>query len=240
MFASNSQVGRTRVNKIREGNKRPPKGREINKGDGFIQLKKRSSNPVKKNSSKKVGNVKQYSVTGFQKLLELQDFLIKEGMSFSEYQNYTQEKINNDKYYYVNLNDKQNAELLQRYRRLCQKKNDRNNAMEEKHNKSKEFRKQHRSKVSDAVREKKREKIDELFKEINRSTSIGVIRNTSILSSDPDRWIETKKLLFLGGRYLETQDKNWCKVYLKIESPVRAHLFDLHNGCDLSRFIEDS
>ena len=46
-------------------------------------------------------------------------------------------------------------ELLQRYRRLCQKKNDKNNAIEEKHNKSKEFRKQRRSKISDAVRERR-------------------------------------------------------------------------------------
>ena len=240
MFASDSQVGKTRVNKIREGNKRPPKGRELNKDDGLVQFKKRSSIPVRKNSYKKVGNVKQHSVTGFQKLLELQDFFIKEGMSFSEYQTYTQEKINNDKYYYVNLNDKQNSELLQRYRRLCQKKNDKNNAIEEKHNKSKEFRKQHRSKVSDAVREKKREKIDELFKEINRSSSIGVTRSTSILSSDPENWNETKKLLFLGGRYLESHDKKWVDVYNTLESPVRAHLFDLHSNSDLSRFVEDS
>ena len=35
-------------------------------------------------------------------------------------------------------------------------KNDKNNAIEEKHNKSKEFRKQRRSKVSDAVREKEK------------------------------------------------------------------------------------
>jgi len=160
-------------------------------------------------------------------------------MSFSEYQNYTQEKINNNKYYYVNLTDKQNSELLQRYRRLCQKKNDKNKLIEERHNQFKQYRKQHRSKVSEAVREKKRERIEELFKEINRSTSIGVIRNTSILSSDPDRWIETKKLLFLGGRYLETQDKGWCKVYSKIVSPVRGYLFDIYNNIELSKFVEN-
>ena len=240
MFATNSQVGRTRVNKIREGKKRPPKGRELNRDDGLEHVKKRSGISIPKNNYKKVGNVKKHSVTGFQKLLELQDRFMKEGMSFSEYQNYTQEKINNNKYYYVNLTDKQNSELLQRYRRLCQKKNDKNKLIEERHNQFKQYRKQHRSKVSEAVREKKRERIEELFKEINRSTSIGVIRNTSILSSDPDRWIETKKLLFLGGRYLETQDKNWCKFYLKIESPVRAHLFDLHSNGELSRFVEKS
>ena len=35
-----AQVGKTRVNKIREGNKRPPKGRELNKDDGLVQFKK--------------------------------------------------------------------------------------------------------------------------------------------------------------------------------------------------------
>lgn len=240
MFASDSQVGKTGVNKIREGKKIPPKGRELNKSNGLEQLKEKSDIPVKKNNCRKVGNVKQNSVTGFQKLLELQDIFLKEGMSFNEYQNYTQEKINNDHFYYVNLNDKQNAELLQRYSRLCQKKNDKNNAIEERHNTSKEFRKQHRSKVSDAVREKKREKIDELFKEINHSSSIGLTRSTSSLSSDPENWDETKKLLFLGGRYLESHDKNWVDIYNKLESPVRAHLFNLHSNDDLSRFLEDS
>jgi len=239
MFASDSQVGKTRVNKVSEGKKRPPKGRELNKCDGLEKLKKRSSIPVKKNNYRKVGNVKQHSVTGFQKLLELQDIFLKEEMSFNEYQNYTQEKINNDHFYYVNLSDKQTSELLQRYTRLCQKKNDKNNAIEERHNTSKEFRKQHRSKISDAVREKKREKIDELFKEINRSSSIGVTINTSSLSSDPENWNETKKLLFLGGLYLESYDKKWIDIYNKLESPVRAHLFDLHSNNDLSRFVEN-
>ena len=52
-----AQVGKTRVNKVREGNKRPQEGRELNKDDGILYNLK-VSKYVRKNSYKKVGNVK--------------------------------------------------------------------------------------------------------------------------------------------------------------------------------------
>ena len=58
---------------------------------------------------------------------------------------------------------------------------------------------------------------------------------------DPEKWAITKKHVFLGGRYLEKQDReSWVKVYKKIESPVKAHLFDLHSDQALNQFVYES
>ena len=59
MFSSHSQVGKTRVNKVKEGKKRPPKSRELHKKDGLVQYKPRSSVVVKTPEYKVIGQLKE-------------------------------------------------------------------------------------------------------------------------------------------------------------------------------------
>ena len=65
MFASHSQVGRTRVNKIREGKKNPPRSRELNKNDHFEHIKPRSNISIPKKQSKVIGQLPKNNITGF-------------------------------------------------------------------------------------------------------------------------------------------------------------------------------
>ena len=76
MFCSNAQMGRTRVNKVREGLKT-----------------KKTHVQYKKNN-----------VTGLDKLFLLQNDLFKEGLDLNEYVDYLTDKIEKKKYYYNGLN----------------------------------------------------------------------------------------------------------------------------------------
>ena len=78
---------------------------------------------------------------------------------------------------------------------------------------------------------------DKSLKLMKSSNSIGVLRNTELLSDDPGRWKDTKKSLFSGGRYIETQDKKWNKVYSVIVSPLSCHLFNLHSYDEMNRYV---
>ena len=73
---SDSQVGKTRVNKVREG------------------LKTKKTHVQYKKNNK----------TGLDKLFLLQNDLLKEGLDMDEYVDYLTDKIDNKKYYYVGLN----------------------------------------------------------------------------------------------------------------------------------------
>lgn len=224
MFSTHAQVGRTRVNKVREGKKRPPKSRELNKKDGLVHYKPRSNIPVPTPEYKVIGQLKQNKVTDLQKLYELQDRLLKEGYSYSEYENYVQEKVNNDKYYYKNLSDEKLALLNKRYRRLTQKDTGKFNEIEDERSFKRGQRKLYRAKRKELVDESKRNLINSLFKALSDSKVSGVSKNHDLLSDDPEKWSQTKRCLFLGGRYLESGDKNWANIYNTLNSPERMRV----------------
>lgn len=209
MFCSNAQMGRTRVNKVREGLKT-----------------KKTHVQYKKNN-----------VTGLDKLFLLQNELFKEGLDLNEYVDYLIDKIEKKKYYYNGLNSGNIEKLKERYEKLIEKENLRYNKIGDEKVLNRKRRKQFREKKGKLVYEKKKELIGELFKHMKSSNSIGVLRNTELLSDDPDRWKDTKKSLFSGGRYIETQDKKWNTVYSAIVSPLSCHLFNLHSYDEMNRYV---
>ena len=95
MFCSNAQMGRTRVNKVREGLKT-----------------KKTHVQYKKNN-----------VTGLDKLFLLQNDLFKEGLDLNEYVDYLTDKIEKKKYYYNGLNSENIEKLKERYEKLIEKEN---------------------------------------------------------------------------------------------------------------------
>lgn len=218
MHSSHKQVGRSRVNKVREGKNLPPKSRELNKKDGLVHYRPRSSVIVETNSYKILGQIKKLEVTGIQKLYELQEVLLSDGMTRGEYEDYIQDKINTDKYYYKNLSEENVVELKNRYKRLVQKKNNKYNEIRDKNLFNRKQRKLYREKRRALVNELKRELINSLFKSLGDSKVNGVSRSTSLLSDDPDKWNDTKLCLFLGGRYIESSDKGWTSIYRKLSS----------------------
>lgn len=224
MFSSHSQVGKTRVNKVKEGKKRPPKSRELHKKDGLVQYKPRSSVVVKTPDYKVIGQLKEKNVTDLQKLYELQDRLLQEGYTYSEYENYVQEKINADKYYYKNLSDEKLALLNKRYRRITQKDTANFNEREDDRSFKRRQRKLYRAKRKELVDESKRNLINSLFKALSDSKVSGVSRNHDLLSDDPEKWNQTKLCLFLGGRYLESGDKDWANIYNTLNSSERMRV----------------
>jgi hypothetical protein len=237
MFASNSQVGRTRVNKIREGKKRPPKSRELNVDDHLVHIKPRSSIEIPKNKYKVIGQLPKKNVTGVDKLMQLQQKLVNEGYSVGDYKDYIQEKINNDKYYYKTLSDEDISKLHKRYRLLVQKRDNQYNKLGDEKRMNRKQRKLYREKRKNLVDERKRELINKLFVEINRSNAGGITHNCNLLKDDPDNWNNTKMFLFIGGKYIESYDKAWIDIYSKIVSPNTSNIFDMNDQDDMYKYI---
>ena len=237
MYQNNSQVGRTRVNKIREGKKNPPGPKELYKKDGLQHIRPRSSISNEIPQYKVIGQIKEKNVTAMDKLYVLQNDLLKEGLSLEEYKDYVQNKINKDKYYYKNLTVKDIASLNQRYRRLLQKEESKYTSIGEIKRFNRRQRSLYRQKRKVVMDAKKTELIEELYSCMKRSKSIGNLKGTDILSTNPDNWSRTKKLLFSGGRYLESQDSEWSPVYQKLNSMTSAHLFDLHSNTELPKYV---
>ena len=194
-----------------------------------------------KNDSKKTKKThvqqKQVNVTAMDKLYGLQEQFLKDGMNTLEYKNYVQEKVNNNKYYYRKLSEEDVSNLQQRYRRLVQEKDNKVNERVEQNKRNKRQKDLFRSRKKKHVDKQKSETIQQLFKVMAGSKAQGINRRAVELSNDTERWKETKKLLFTGGRYLEKADKDWREVYQKIVSPVTAHLFDKHSHVTLNEYI---
>ena len=209
MYSSHKQVGKTRVNKVRESLKT-----------------KKTHVQHKKNK-----------VTGLDKLFLLQNELFKEGLNLNEYVEYLSDKVQSKKFYYRGLNSENIDALKKRYGDLIEKENLTYNLIGYEKEVSRRRNKQFREKKRKLIYEKKRELIGKLFKKMKSSRSLGVLKNTDILSDDPDKWVETKKHIFTGGRYIEAHDSEWTKIYKKIESNGVYHLFDLHSEHAMNQYV---
>ena len=209
MYSSHGQIGRIRVNKVWESLKT-----------------KKTHVQHKKNK-----------VTGLDKLFLLQKDLFRDGLNLNEYVEYLTGKINKKHYYYRGLNSDNIDALKKRYGDLIEKENMEYNRIGDEKALSRKRRKQFREKRGKLVYKKRKELIGELFKHMKSTNSIGVLRNTELLSDDPDKWGNTKKTLFSGGRYIETHDAKWVKVYRLIVSPLSCHLFNLHSLQEMNRYV---
>lgn len=209
MFCSDAQVGRTRVSKVREG------------------LKTKKTHVQHKKDNR----------TGLDKLFLLQNELFKEGLDLDEYVDYLTDKIEKKKYFYNGLNSDNIEALKKRYSKLIEKENTRYNQIGDEKRLNRKRRKQFREKKRNLIREKKQSLIDELYKNMKSSQSLGILRNTDVLSSDPDKFNNTKLNMFTGTRYIETQDKKWVDIYAKLSSPYTYHLFDLHSTTALNQYV---
>ena len=209
MYCNHAQVGRTKVNKVREG------------------IKTRKTHVQNKRTKRTV----------LDKLFLLQNELFKDGLTQTEYKNHVQEKVNNDKYYYKKISEEDVSKLNERYTLLIKNENNKVNKRGDEVDFSRNKKKKFREKKNTLQMEKKRELINKLFKEIKKSNSNGVSRNPELLSDDPDKWDTTKLLLFTGGRYLEGSDREWCDIYSKVESPNKANMFNLSSYSDLKEYV---
>lgn len=209
MFCKDSQVGKTRVNKVSEGKK-----------------SKKTHVQFKKNNK-----------TGLDKLFLLQNELFKEGLDMDEYVDYITDKINNKKYYYKGLNSDNIDQLKKRYNNLINKdENDFNSRGDDKRL-NRERRKKFREKKRTLIYNKKRELIDKLLKNMKSSQSHGITYSPELISNDPEKWRNNKLFLFTGGRYIEIQDTNWVSIYSKLVSPNSFYLFDLHSLSELNKYV---
>ena len=209
MYCNHAQVGRTKVNKVREG------------------IKTRKTHVQNKRTERTV----------LDKLFLLQNELFKDGLTQTDYKNHVQEKVNNDKYYYKKISEEDVSKLNERYALLIKNENNKVNKRGDEVNFSRNKKRKFREKKNTLQMEKKRELINKLFKEIKKSNSNGVSRNPELLSDDPDKWDTTKLLLFTGGRYLEGSDREWCDIYSKVESPNKANMFNLSSYSDLKEYV---
>lgn len=201
MYRLNPQSGRTRVHKIREG--------------------------IKQRRAIQTSSKKKQQLTAYDKVLGLQRGFMIEGMDLSEYKKYTQEKLNQEKFFYQGLTDENVNNLYTAYEKLLKKDDNTYNAREELREMKRKQRKNFRKKRKEVIDPYKQELIISLFNELGKVSGKGVIKSTSHLSTDPNRWKETKNFLFSGGNYIEDSDKKWTSIYGKLTEINSHSLFDI-------------
>ena len=180
---------------------------------------------------------KKTTMTGLDKLYELQTEFFKDGMSSTTYKDHIQTGINKEGYYYKNISSDDFDKLTKRYSRMEQtKKNNLTLTLTKREMKNRQ-KNLFKDKKRVVIEKQKREMIIILFKELSRTTALGVSNDIRNHSTSPDDWNETKKLLFHGGRYFEKQDQGWVKVYRKIVSGSNAHLFGINSHDDFHRYV---
>lgn len=216
MYCSDRNSGKTRVNKFFSNNNNRKNKRNNNNNTNICNLK-----------------------TSFQKVFELQNELFSEGYTLDDYQEEIQEKIDAKKKYYVGLTSEDVEKLHELFGKKIKREEERFNLIDDKHELKQRQSKLFNEKKQRLVCEKRRELIEKLLKELNHCNSVGVSRSTGTLSSDPEKWSETKKFLFLGGRYLEGSDKNWCKIYDLLNSQDYL-LFNCKSKKEFHQFIKNN
>jgi len=216
MYCSDRNSGRTRVNK-------------------FFSNRNNNNKRNNRNNSKNICKLK----TSFQKVFELQNELFSEGYTLDDYQEEVQEKIDTKMKYYIGLTNEDVEKLHELFGKKVKREEEIFNLMDDKHNLKKRQSKLFTEKKQRLVYEKRTELIEILLKELNHCNSVGVSRSTGTLSSDPEKWSETKKFLFLGGRYLEGSDKDWCKIYDLLNSQDHL-LFNCKSKKEFHQFIKNN
>jgi hypothetical protein len=213
MYCQDSQTGETRVNKYNNTSKK--------------------NNRKKYPTSTKLVDNHKYTL---QKLTGLQNELFQDKLTLDEYKEYLNQKSKDNMYYYRDLTNDGVTLLEKRYEKLIQKENNHY----QKIINEKKFRKKQRKlfieKKERLINEKKRELIFQLLKETRSSNSRGVLHNNDHLSTNPDDWKNTKEYLFIGGRYLESSDKEWVITYNKLVNGDNF-LFDCSSMKDMYRYI---
>ena len=237
MFCNHNQVGRTRVNKVREGKKNPPKSRVIHRNDNYVQMKPRSDTVSYKPREKTIGQMKNNNTTGLDKLFQLQKDLFREGLNLKQYENYIQEKVNSDKHYYKNLSENDVTRLTENYRRKLKEKKDKYFETLENRTMKKKQIKNFKKKRGEMVYKRKQDIINELLKELKKTGALGISKGVNSLTITPDNWQDFKLLLFTGGRYLESHDRGWTIQYKKLVSPVMAHLFNKSANYEINPLV---
>ena len=212
MYCVDHNVGNTRVNKFFSSNN--------------------------KRSNRDQNNLNPDNRNSIEKLKDLQKELFSEGYTMDDYQEEVQEKIDGNMLHYRGLSEKNVNELYGLFAQRLKREEERFNLIDDKHDLKKRQSKLFNEKKERIVREKKRELINQLLKEINKCNSVGVSRNSTGLSTDPDMWGDTKLLLFLGGRYLEGSDKEWCKIYHQLNSND-MYLFGFTNKKEFHDYIRN-
>ena len=211
MYCSDHNGGKTRVNKFFSSNNN----------------NKRRSNILKPDNRNSI-----------EKLKDLQKELFAEGYTLDDYQDEVQEKIDGNMLHYRGLSDKNVNELYDLFSKMLKKEDERFNLFDDKNELKKRQSSLFKEKKDRIVRDKQRELIDNLLKEVNKCNSTGVSRNSSGLPTDPERWLDTKQLLFLGGRYLEGTDKEWCKIYHQLMGGD-MYLFGFTNKKEFHNYIRN-
>ena len=170
-------------------------------------------------------------MTPYEKVRSLQRNRLQDGMSVSQYKDYTQDKINKEKYFYKQLSKDDVDQLYKDYEKLYQKTINQTNLVEEvrgvKRKQRKNFREQRTGKMNDY----KQKGIKILFKELDKIPPGRGIVKTTHLSTDPKLWKETSNSLFTGGSYLLDSDRRWTSIYAKL-SPMNSALFDVVYGSE--------
>ena len=212
-FNHHRYSGKTRVNK-------------------YFYNKKNNSNRKQFQTSTKVviGN------QSLKKLFELQNELFQEDFSLKEYEEYIQEKIDDNMYHYRKLSKEDVDTLVKRFKRLIQKEDNYYSRIDDERSMREKQRKLFTERKERMINKKKSELIGDLLKELCSCNSIGINKVDS-LTSNPDYWNNiTKKFLFTGKTYLEKNDKKWTKIYKKLVGEEYL-LFDCHSKQEMYRLI---
>jgi hypothetical protein len=186
----------------------------------------------KQNKRVKTQPKKSSLMTPYEKVRSLQQNLLQEGKSVSQYKDYIQDKINKEKHFYNQLSKDDVDQLNKDYENLIQKDNNQLNLVEEvrgvKRKQRKNFREQRTGKMNDY----KQKGIKVLFKELDKIPPGRGIVKTTHLSTNPKLWKETSNSLFTGGFYLLDSDKRWTSIYAKLSPMNSSALFDVVYGSE--------
>tara|TARA_Y100000590_G_C15293264_1_gene853390 strand:- start:50 stop:700 length:651 start_codon:yes stop_codon:yes gene_type:complete len=199
-------------------------------------------NHKKNNKNRKQFQTSTKVVIGNQslkKLFELQNELFQEDFSLKEYEEYIQEKIDDNMYHYRKLSKEDVDTLVKRFKRMIQKEDNYYSRIDDERSMREKQRKLFTERKANMINERKSKLIEELLKELRSCNSIGINKVDS-LTSNPDYWNNiTKKFLFTGKTYLEKNDKKWTKIYKKLVGEEYL-LFDCHSKQEMYKLIYSS
>ena len=177
--------------------------------------------------------------TSLDRLFKLQNELFQEDFSLKEYEEYIQEKIDDNMYHYRSLSKEDVDTLVKRFKRMIQKEDNYYSRIDDERSMREKQRKLFTERKANMINERKSKLIEELLKELRSCNSIGINKVDS-LTSNPDYWNNiTRKFLFTGKTYLEKNDKKWTDIYKKLVGEEYL-LFDCHSKQEMYKLIYSS